>query len=73
MNDNGKNIDRLGHVVYAQALADNILKVEPPVTFGLFARWGSGKSFLIRHIQSMLFGFSVIISWTQTGCFIFEV
>ena len=71
MNDIGKNIDRLGHVVYAEALADNILKVEPPVTFGLFARWGSGKSFLIRHIQSMFFNFNVIVSWTLTGCSIF--
>ena len=52
LNDNGVNVDYLGHVVYAEALADQIKKIKTPVTIGLFARWGSGKSFLLKHVQS---------------------
>lgn len=52
LNDNDSGIDHLGTAVYAKALADQIQHIETPVTFGIFARWGTGKSFLLKHIQS---------------------
>ena len=54
LNDNGLNFDHLGHVVYAEAIAGRIKNIQAPVTIGLFARWGSGKSFLLKHIQSKI-------------------
>ena len=52
LSNAGLNVDRLGHDVYAKALANQIEIIKPPLTIGLFARWGSGKSFLLQQIQS---------------------
>ena len=51
LNDNGINVDHLGHEVYAEALVKQIKRIKTPITIGIFARWGSGKSSLMRHVQ----------------------
>ena len=54
LDKNLRNNDHLGYEVYAEALANYIENVETPHTIGLYARTGSGKSFLLDKIQSML-------------------
>ena len=50
LNDNARGIDRFGYRVYAKALHEIIDEAgaEPPVCVGLYAKWGSGKTFLIN-------------------------
>ena len=45
-------MDYLGRVVYAKALAQQIERIKTPVTIGVFARWGTGKSFLLKQVKS---------------------
>ena len=52
LNNYDVNHDYLGTSVYAEALARRILVVPTPITIGIFARWGSGKSFLLRNVKS---------------------
>ncbi|MDA0179089.1 P-loop NTPase fold protein [Solirubrobacter phytolaccae] len=51
--DSADGIDRLNITADANALADVIAakSTVPPLSIGLFADWGSGKSFLIRKVQ----------------------
>ena len=53
LNDNARGIDRFGYRVYAKALHTIIDEAgaEPPVCVGLYAKWGSGKTFLINCIK----------------------
>ena len=53
LNDNARGIDRFGYRVYAKALHEIIDEAgaEPPVCVGLYAKWGSGKTFLINCIK----------------------
>ncbi len=48
--------DRLGIGRDAAALANVIAadKTQPPLCIGLFGDWGSGKSFLIRQVQTLV-------------------
>ena len=48
--------DSLGYRVYAKAIADAILKgsTTPPLTIGIQAPWGHGKTSLMRMIQAYL-------------------
>ena len=34
-------------MIYALALVAVLLKAEPPVSVGLYAQWGSGKTFFM--------------------------
>uniref|UniRef100_H2XXI1 KAP NTPase domain-containing protein n=1 Tax=Ciona intestinalis TaxID=7719 RepID=H2XXI1_CIOIN len=54
LNDNIGEVDYLQHTVYAQALAQQIKLSTCPVTIAIFAKWGSGKSFLLKQIESLL-------------------
>jgi len=54
LNNYDVNHDYLGTSVYAEALARRILVVPTPITIGIFARWGSGKSFLLRNVKKHL-------------------
>jgi len=54
LNDSDTGVDYLGYTVYAEALAQTIECVKTPVTVGIFARWGSGKSFLVKQVCSKL-------------------
>jgi len=49
-----------GYEVYSSTIADVLSEpsLHTPITVGLFARWGSGKSFLIGRLRSM---FSVYV------------
>lgn len=51
LNDNAKGIDRFGYLVYAQALYFILNRASPPVCVGLFAKWGSGKSFMMHLLK----------------------
>ena len=54
-DDNECENDYLGTTVYAEALARRILNVPTPLTIGVFARWGSGKSFLLNKVEGLFF------------------
>ncbi|XP_076810763.1 uncharacterized protein LOC143453352 isoform X2 [Clavelina lepadiformis] len=54
LNDNGTDVDHLGHVVYAEALVRQIERIETPMTIGIFAKWGSGKSFLMKQVANLV-------------------
>jgi DNA-binding beta-propeller fold protein YncE len=52
LNDNAKGgIDRFGYRAYAEGLCDVLKKGEPPLCVGIYAKWGSGKSFMIYLIK----------------------
>ena len=46
----------LGYNLYSSALADMLSDptLNMPITVGLFARWGSGKSFLLGKLKGTL-------------------
>ena len=56
LNDNARGIDRLGFRFYAMALASMLRAAEPPLCVGLYARWGSGKTFMISLLLKYLEG-----------------
>lgn len=45
----------MGYEVYTSALADVLCEpsLAMPLTVGMYARWGSGKSFVLRRLQGM--------------------
>ena len=47
------DIDQLSFEPYVRAFADLIASphTKPPLTIGIFGSWGSGKSFLLEHIE----------------------
>jgi ankyrin repeat-rich membrane spanning protein len=49
--EDGENL--LGYNLYSSALADMLSDptLNMPITVGLFARWGSGKSFLLSKLR----------------------
>ncbi|XP_076446294.1 kinase D-interacting substrate of 220 kDa B-like [Babylonia areolata] len=50
----------LGYDIYSSALADILSdpSLSTPITVGLYAKWGSGKSFLINKLQSEMKSFT---------------
>ena len=52
VNDNAKGgVDRFGYTYYAKALVDVLRDASPPMCVGLYAKWGSGKSFMIHLLK----------------------
>lgn len=52
LNDSSRiGVDRLGFTAYAQAIHSVLSDADPPVCVGLYARWGSGKSFMIQLLK----------------------
>ena len=45
----------LGYDLYSSALADILSEpsLSTPITVGLYAKWGSGKSFLLNKLRGM--------------------
>lgn len=56
LRDTWTREDLLGYELYAQAIADPILQgtTQPPITIGIQAPWGQGKTSLMRMIQERL-------------------
>lgn len=49
--------DLLGYDLYSSALADILSEptMQPPICVGLYAQWGSGKSFLLKKLEGKFF------------------
>jgi ankyrin repeat-rich membrane spanning protein len=45
----------LGYDLYGSALADILTEpsLSMPITVGLYAKWGSGKSFLLKKLRQL--------------------
>lgn len=56
MNTNEDNENMLGYDLFSSALADVLCEpsLSMPITVGLFAKWGSGKSFLLSKLRGMI-------------------
>ena len=52
LNTNEENENRLGYDLYSGALADFLSEpaLTVPISVGLYAKWGSGKSFLLGKL-----------------------
>lgn len=69
LNTNEDNENMLGYDLYSSALADILSEpsLSMPITVGLYAKWGSGKSFLLNKLRGvyvvdgMSLSFSAII------------
>ena len=50
--------DMLGYDLYSSALADILSEptMQPPICVGLYAQWGSGKSFLLKKLEGKELG-----------------
>ncbi|EMP42016.1 hypothetical protein UY3_00732 [Chelonia mydas] len=55
--------DMLGYDLYSSALADILSEptMQPPICVGLYAQWGSGKSFLLKKLEGKK-------KWKKTCC-----
>lgn len=53
LNTNEDNENMLGYDLYSSALADILSEpsLSMPISVGLYARWGSGKSFLLGKLE----------------------
>lgn len=60
--DRPDGIDKLGYDVYVKVLVDAILDRDPPKRIGLYAPWGTGKSFILQKIQLYLQCRSVVLN-----------
>lgn len=56
INTNEDNENMLGYDLYSSALADILSEpsLSMPITVGLYAKWGSGKSFLLSKLRGKL-------------------
>lgn len=54
LNTNEDSENRLGYDLYSSALADILSEpsLSMPISVGLYAKWGSGKSFLLNKLES---------------------
>ena len=54
-DDKPDGVDRLEFDVYIRALVSAIISDRPPKRTGLYAPWGTGKSFLINKLEKFLY------------------
>lgn len=61
LNTNEDNENMLGYDLYSSALADILSEpsLSMPISVGLYARWGSGKSFLLGKLEEDMRSFAV--------------
>ncbi len=57
-NEDSENI--LGYDLYSSALSDMLTEpsLSMPIAVGLYAKWGSGKSFLLRKLKQEMTSFT---------------
>ncbi|XP_026329834.1 kinase D-interacting substrate of 220 kDa B isoform X4 [Hyposmocoma kahamanoa] len=67
LNTNEDNENMLGYELYSSALADMLSEpsLSVPITVGLYARWGSGKSFLLNKLKEEMKNFAR--QWSEIG------
>lgn len=60
LNTNEDSEGRLGYELYSSALADVLSEptLTTPITVGLYAKWGSGKSFLLAKLREEMQSFA---------------
>lgn len=60
LNTNEDNENMLGYDLYSSALADVLSEpsLSMPITVGLYAKWGSGKSFLLNKLREEMKNFA---------------
>ncbi|XP_020296518.1 kinase D-interacting substrate of 220 kDa isoform X3 [Pseudomyrmex gracilis] len=60
LNTNEDNENMLGYDLYSSALADILSEpsLSTPITVGLYAKWGSGKSFLLSKLREEMKNFT---------------
>ncbi|XP_043202856.1 kinase D-interacting substrate of 220 kDa-like isoform X4 [Amphibalanus amphitrite] len=60
LNTNEENENRLGYDLYSGALADFLSEpaLTVPISVGLYAKWGSGKSFLLGKLTEEMRNFA---------------
>ncbi|KAK0171309.1 hypothetical protein PV328_009054 [Microctonus aethiopoides] len=60
LNTNEDNENMLGYDLYSSALADILSEpsLSTPITVGLYAKWGSGKSFLLNKLRDEMNNFA---------------
>ncbi|XP_026807358.1 kinase D-interacting substrate of 220 kDa B-like isoform X3 [Rhopalosiphum maidis] len=65
LNTNEDNENLLGYDLYSSALADMLSEptLSMPITVGLYAKWGSGKSFLLNKLREEMKNFAH--QWTD--------
>lgn len=51
LNDCSQGLDHLNRSIFANAIAHKIEECDPPITIGVFGKWGSGKSQLLLQIR----------------------
>lgn len=56
LNTNEDNENLLGYDLYSSCLADILSEpsLSLPISVGLYAKWGSGKSFLLDKLQGKI-------------------
>uniref|UniRef100_A0A3B4AP54 KAP NTPase domain-containing protein n=1 Tax=Periophthalmus magnuspinnatus TaxID=409849 RepID=A0A3B4AP54_9GOBI len=56
--------DMLGYDLYSSALADILSEptMQPPICVGLYAQWGSGKSFLLKKLEDEMKTFAGLLA-----------
>lgn len=52
LSETDTGVDYLEASIYANAIAESIHDARTSITIGIYAKWGSGKSFLLKHIES---------------------
>lgn len=76
LNTNEDNENMLGYDLYSSALADILSEpsLSMPITVGLYAKWGSGKSFLLNKLRGKVINrlnFYYCIVFTLFICLLF--
>lgn len=54
-DDSAQSSDRLNRLLYAKAIAQEIENIQPPMTIGILAKWGSGKTQLLMQIKGWMY------------------
>jgi hypothetical protein len=68
-SDLWSEVDRLGYEAYARTIASLITHKEtnPPLTIGIKAPWGAGKTTLMKRVQHLLDGYAKLSEENRTG------